>query len=351
MKLIKVIYDSASAKQAFVLIDGAEHAICPGLSILASEVGGVYTITAYTSGKNRTKQPGFEAAREAQAHTINDGESKSGVYTTTEWSYLKGVESVSRSYTISVVDINEALSSPSTSQTLKARLYLFVGDYKKADELLLPLLDFNWYLYINKEAHALMAYGYEEGLGLEKNLDLAFRHYLLAEAREDIIRFLDMGYAKGAFKEDYHAFSWDIYHTLLVLDFMGERDFAYKQMIVRAANDWCYTWEEKESTDRELVANRYNSAMARKQAAEWIIERRDKTEARGEHLVLFLGAYYAYLKTGSEDRCTYYDDDGGVGQTSAYRALDYVTEAQQKGEELAIKGLALIAEAKMEDKT
>ena len=309
---------------------------------------GKYTVTVHTMERPEPNNPRSDYKHYERSLDVSEGEEAEGSYITTEWSYLRGVENHSRSYRISVADGEDVLLSSCATPIIRARIYLGMGEYQRVDEIIEPLLNFNFYLYIDKEAHELEAVRYEYGLGREKNLDLAFRHYLLSLSQGNIMRFMEMGYGEGAPIDDYKNVKWEIYHSLMMLYHMGERELGYREMCHRANSSWCYEWSDKESRDEMDVEERRVSAMARRQASEWIIERCDREMTLSDKLTLFLGAYYAFCKCGSEDYCTYYDDDSKIGYTRPNRAIDYLKEAADSGESLAIRALELITEIKAE---
>lgn len=347
MKLLKVIYEIDTGKSTFIPIDGKRRIVCPMLEASCVSIGEEYEVTFYTMKRLEPNNPKSDYKHGEKTALLAEGTEFGDSYTTTEWSYLHGVENVSRSYRAVIIDDEEVLAQ-GAPLLIRAMIYDSRGEHDKANELMTQLLGFNCYIYIDSKAHIYEGQRYESGIGRDKDLARAFYHYLLARSAPDIIRFMDMGYGGGAPIEDYHRLSWDIYHSLMILHHIGYKELAYNEMCLRANHGWCYTWEEKESADAESVEERRVSAQARLQAAKWIIDREDLEIVKSGNLVLFLGAYYAYKEHGHEDRCTYYDEDSGVGFTSEWRAIDYLKAAAERGEVLAQGALALVEKAKAE---
>ncbi|MBQ8388829.1 MAG: hypothetical protein IJX46_07890 [Clostridia bacterium] len=354
MYYLKITYDISTGKSVFIPADGKHHGVTQGLSALAKETGdGGFSVETLTWERD---DPGDTAQKEQEirmAHTVKVGEVCSGSYSVSDWSYLKGVSYRHPSYRAEVVDGRIALKE-SDDPVIKARVCVEMGDYAKADALLRPILppDPNYYYFTNREANRLQAQRYELGLGVEKDLDRAYVHYLYAEAADDVVRLMDMGYGKGVLEEDYRAIDFCKYHFYKLIHAAGEVEYA-EYRILWDAGCWLYEWHEKNSTDKDDMQKRRSYALCRRQACEWIIEKEDRDKALNGKLTLYLGAYLAYLEEGSEGKCTYvYENDGSKhGETSIYSAESYIERAVAAGNELAIRGKAFmdaVKEAKNE---
>jgi len=340
MHYLKVTYDISTNECVFIPVDGESHPITPGLGASAKENGnGTFSVETITWEKDAPNDTSSEKKDIITHHTVKAEEKCSGSYSVSEWSYLEGVYYRHPSYEAEIVDGSIALKE-SSDPVIKARVYVDMGHYNEADKLLKPILppDPNYYYFVNREAHKLEAQRYELGLGVEKDLDRAYIHYLYAEAYADVIRFMDMGYGKGALREDYNTVDFCEYHFYKLLHAAGEKEYA-EYRVFWNAGCWLYEWHEKDSTNKKDMQERRSYALCRRQACEWIMQNGDKEKVLNNKFTLYLGAYLAYLEEGSEGKCTYiYDNDGSKhGETSIYSAESYIKAAIEAGNEFAIR--------------
>ena len=353
MYYLKVTYDISTGECVFIPVDGEYHGVTQGLSALAKENGnGTFSVEMLTWERDDPNDTALEKKEIHTYHTVQAGEKCSGSYSVSEWSYLKGVYYSHPSYRAEVVDGSIALKE-SQDPVIKAQVYVDMGDYARADTLLNPILppDPNNYYFANREANQLQAQRYELGLGVEKDLDRAYIHYLYAESVADVIRFMDMGYGKGVLEENHHSVDFGEYHFYKLIHAAGEAEYA-EYRVFWDAGCWLYEWHEKDSTNKDDMKKRRSYALCRRQACEWIMQKEDKEKVLNDKFTLYLGAYLAYLEEGSEGKCTYiYEDDGSkYRETSVYSAESYIKRAIEAGDEFAIRGKTFIDAMKREEK-
>ena len=345
MYYLKITYDISCNKYTFVPIDGEEHGVTQGLGVLAKEKdNGTFLVKTFTFERDNSGDINLEKKKITKSHTIKIGKKYSGCYSTPEWSYLEGLYYRHPSYEIEIVDGNAVLKE-NADPVVKAQIYVYMGEYIKADELLNSILqpDPNYYYFTNREANKLQAQRYELGLGVEKNLDKAYIHYLYAEAVADVIRFMNMGYGKGVLEENHNCIVFCEYHFYKLLYEAGEKEYA-EYRVFWNADCWLYEWHEKSSTDKKDIQERKNYALCRRQACEWIMEKGYEEKVLNNKFTLYLGAYLAYLEEGSEGKCTYIyeNDDSKYRETSLLSAENYIKRAVESGNEFAIRGKAFI---------
>ena len=345
MYYLKITYDISTDECVFIPFDGEHHGVTPGLSALAMENGdGTFSLETLTWESDDPNNKALENREIIANHTVKTGEECWGEYSVSEWSYLEGVYYIHRSYSAEVVDGSIALKE-SSDPVIKAQVYVEMGDYASADALLNPILppNPNHYYFVNREANKLQAKRYELGLGVKKDLDRAYIHYLYAQSVGDVVRFMDMGYGKGVLEEDTHSDDLCEYHFYKLIHAAGEREYA-EYRVFWSADCWLYEWHEKDSTSKKDVQMRRSCALCRRQACEWIIEKEDREKVLNDDLTLYLGAYLAYLEEGSEGKCTYtYDNDGSRREdTSVYSANSYIERAIAAGNDLAVRAKAFI---------
>lgn len=349
MKFLKIVYDISNEECKFIPIDGKSYAVTQGLCALATErENGVFEVETITWEKQDPNDKRSEKKEIHKSHTLREGEESQDSYSITKWSYLEGLFYVRWTYVVTVVDGEVALKQ-SKDPVIKAQTYVEMGEYEKADAILADILapDPNHYYFVNKQANELQAYRYEFGLGVKKDLDKAYKHYLFARSFNNVARFMGMGYGKGVFEEDYRLIEWCEYHVLKLLHAIGEREYA-EYVMNWNANYWIYDSEEKEADKYSLKFK--SIALCRKQVCEWMMERKKVKEVDAEKFALYLGAYCSYLKNGHEGACSYVHEDWEDGsksnQTSTWRAINYIEESSQQGDELAIRGLEFIQSLK-----
>lgn len=349
MYYLKIIYDISTDECVFIPADGEHRGVTQGLSACAKDNGdatfSVETLSFESHGNTRKEKEIRKTRR------VKLGQKCSDSYSVSEWSYLEGVYYRHPSCEFEVVDASVALKE-SEDPVVKAAVYVDMGEYEKADELLLPILppDPNYYYFVNREANKLQARRYEAGLGVEKDPDRAYIHYLYAESTSDVIRFMDMGYGKGVLEEDCRSIDFCEYHFYKLLHAAGETEYA-EYRVFWGAGCWLYEWHEKDSTDKKDMLERKSCALCRRQACEWIMQKSDKEKVLSGKFTLYLGAYLAYLEEGSEGKCTYiYEDDGSrLRNTSIYSAESYVKRAIENGNEFAIRAKAFTDAMKGEE--
>lgn len=353
MYYLKVTYDISTGECAFVPADGEHRGVTQGLSACARENGdGTFLAELLTWERDNPNDTASEKKEIRKAHTVPLGKACSGSYSVSEWSYLKGVYYSHPSYRAEVVD-GAVARKESRDPVIRARVCVDMGDYASADALLQPILppDPGHYYAVNREANRLQAQRYERGLGVEKDLDRAYIHYLYAASVADVLRFMDMGYGKGVFEEDARAMDFCQYHFYRLLHAAGETAYA-EYRVFWDAGCWLYEWHEKNSTNEHDIRKRRSYALCRRQACEWIMQSGDKEQVLCDKFTLYLGAYLAYLEEGSEGKCTYiYEDDGSkCRETSVYSAQSYIKRAVEAGNEFALRGEAFIDAIKGEGK-
>ena len=349
MKLLEIKYNLSESKVKYILTDGNQYAICPILSVSAEDNGdGSYTVRSFSADR---KQPNTSASKTEPleyTHTVREGEVCSGLYNRVEWTYIDGCYNDHRVYEAMIVDREIALRE-SDDPVIKAQIYLSMGEYAEADRLLAPIIppDPNHYFFVNGEANRLQAQRYELGLGVEKNLDKAYIHYLYAESFDDLIRFIEMGYGEDVLGDGFDFSEFCEYHFYMLLYAAGEREYA-KYRVLWDAGCWLYEWDEKDSVQEDDIRERRSIALCRRQACEWIIQEKDEANVLNGKLTLYLGAYLAYLEVGSEGKVTYvYEDDGSkCRETSILSANVYIEQAIEAGNELAIRGKEFIDSVK-----
>lgn len=349
MKLLEIEYDLSESKVKYILTDGKKKAICPILSMSASDNGdGSYTVRSFSYERKQPNDHESETVPLEYTHTVREDEVCSGLYNRVEWTYIDGCYNDHRVYEARIVDSAIALKE-SDDPVIKAHIYLSMSEYAEVDKLLAPILppDPNHYFFVNKEANRLAAQRYELGLGVAKDLNKAYIHYLYAESSDDVVRFMEMGYSKGVLGDSFDPSELCEYDFYMLLYAAGEREYA-RYRVFWDAGCWLYEKREKESTKKEDVMERRSNALCRRQACLWMMQENDEENVLNGKFALYLGAYLAYLEEGSEGRVTYiYEDDGSkCRETSILSANVYIERAVEKGNELAIQGKEFIDSVK-----
>ena len=342
MYFLKVTYDILTNECTVIPIDGEYHKIASGLSASAKDNGnGRFNIQTLSWERKNPNDENCIKNEICKSHTLKVGEKCEDSYSVTEWSYIKGVYYTHPSYFVEIIDGITALNQ-SDDSFIKAQVHLSLGEYERVDELLNPILlpDKNHYYFVNSNANKLQAKRYELGLGVEKNLNKAYVHYLFANSYADVIRLMDMGYGKGVLEDDYRKIDWNEYYALKLLYAVGEKEYAeYK--IYWNAGCWTYSSNQKQEKSNDNAKWNKTVALCRKQACEWMMDKNSLTVSEIEKLTLFSGAYLSYLKQGHEGACSYvsenFEDGCKSNQTSVLSAKGYINEAVEKGNEFAIR--------------
>lgn len=341
MKLLEIKYDFPNFLVKYALTDGQRVSVCPVLSVSAScNPDGTFTVCSFSSEKKKPNDARSSINLIEYTHVVSENEECEGIYSRTTWSYLKGIENVHYSYCAKIVDDSIALEN-SSDPVIKAHIYLSRGLYNEADKLLEPVLppDKSYYYFVNLAANKLQAQRYENGIGVEKNLDKAYIHYLYARSYEDIARFMEMGYGKNVFNKALCVDELLEFHTYMLLHAVGETEYA-EYRVSWNAGCWIYKTEEKESQDPHDIKERKSNALCRKQYCEWAMSGKSLKNFTVEKFILYIGAYFSYLENGHEGRCTYTYDDSY--ETSVSSAKMYLESALEKGDELAIRAQSFI---------
>lgn len=340
IKFLKVTQDIYNNKFKYIPINGKKYTICSGLEVQAEMLNNEYIAHCFTFERENPNNSASKTKVIKKTHKLTTSDKKTDLYRVLNWSYLKGCYYSSVDYEISVVSAKQALNS-SSDPVIKAQIYFSFEDYKKAHEL----LDLNIapdkknYYFVNKEANELKAIAYENGLGVQRDLNKAYIHYLYAQSFSNVIRFLNMGYGKGVITEDINTLSWHEYYTLKLLYNAGERDYAYYRM-VWLAGCWCYSDSQKNSKEEKFLQEHKFNALIRLQACEWIMECKDFEQVKNDNLVMFAGGYFSYLINGHEEACTGENDQGGGCITPIKKpwvAKKYLQEGVQSGNEFALR--------------
>lgn len=343
MNFIKISYGSPK-RYIFVPADGQKHNVL-GLDINACQNDdGSYTINTFDFERKQPNNVASELVPVDNSYVAPVGKQIWASYCTIDWDYLHGCRNSTESFCVTIVCEDVALAEG--DDVTKATIFVERDEYQKALELVKGNLDADVFYRVNNNAHRLMAKMLEYGLGVEKNLDKAFVHYLYAKSFEDIARFLQLGFGKGVL-DDAEPY-WDEYHALLLLAAVGESNYAYNRMVNNASN-WYYKDEEKTSTRADYLHKHKFVALSRKQACLWAMERGDYKFGGSEKFTLFAGAYLSCLSQGHEGACSYETDNGGgsKGQhTSVSIAERWLDRGVQDGNEFAIKAKAFIQKSR-----
>ena len=352
MAFIKLTYGWPK-RYKFVPVDEEIHSIFGMLTICADFTDdGKYAIQVNDSYPSDPSNKASELVRVAKCIEVDLGQKVTFDYHTIEWDYMRGHY---HSYdTIEAVVVEDDVALAETDDdVVKALVYYYKEDYQKAWQLLTPLLAPDQFYRVNQPAHQLVGWMYELGCGVEKDLKKAYVHCLYARDYVGIDRFYDYGFGKNILDvEIINKFwgddDWDEYHALLLLNDIGESDYAYNAMIERA-NDWFYSDKEKTSKRADYLHNHKYVALARKTACLWAMERCDYTFGASEKFLLFAGAYCSYLSQGHEGSCSYVKDNGGGSVAhlkSASFAEWWLDKAIEGGDKFAIKAKQFIQKSK-----
>ena len=351
MMFIKVSFGWPK-RHIFLPADNKPHKVFQRLTVLANQSrDGRYTIKLSDTYHSDPSNIASELVCVDKTVEVEPGEKVNLEYTTVEWSYLRGKYHSHESLSAVIVD-EEVVLAEADDAVVKAEIYYQRGDYQRALELIRPMLLPGNFYKVNKAAHRLLGDMYEHGSGVEKDLALAYVEYLYAEDYDSIVRMISFGYGIGAADEFLMPTpdEWDEYHALLLLDRAGESDYAYKRMRERASN-WFYRDEEKNSTRADYLHEHKYTALARRTACTWAMERCDREFGASESFLLFAGAYFSYLSQGHEGACSYVKDNGG-GSTAHLKnkgaAERWLDKAIEEGDEFAISIKAFIERSKEE---
>ena len=349
MKFIKITYGWPK-KFKFVPANGQNYKVL-GLEICAIENDdSSYTIDTFDHKLSDPNNVASELVPVDKSFVVKVDEKIWASYCTIAWSYLKGKYHSQEDFTAEIVNDDVALAE-TDDDVVKALVYYNREDYQKALELITPLLEPDQYYRVNEQAHQLLALMYELGYGVERDRKKAYIHYLYARDYEGFYNLFYHGFGKGVLENPdalWRNNDWDEYHVLLLLDNIGESDYAYNAMLERA-DTWFYLDEEKKTKRADYKHNHKYVALARKTACLWAMDRCDYTFGASEKFLLFAGAYCSYLSQGHEGACSYVSDNGGgsvAHLTSASSAEWWLNKAIQEGNEFAICAKVFIAKAK-----
>ena len=345
MKFIKLTYGWPK-RYKFVPADGKAYNAL-GFDIIAEKNNdGSYTISTFDHKRKEPNNVASELVEVDNTFTVNVGEEVLASYCIIEWNYIRGAYNSLEDYRMEIVDETIALAE-TDDDVVKAMIYLQRGNYNDALSLVSKHLDVDMFFDVNDEAYKLMAKMLENGLGVEKDIDKAYIHYLYAKSFVEVVRFWEMGYGHDVLNE-WNNVEWDEYHALLLLNSVGEGDYAYNAMKERA-DTWFYLDEEKKTKRADYLHNHKYVALARKTACLWAMDRCDYAFGASEKFTLFAGAYCSYLSQGHEGACSYVSDNGGgsvAHLTSASSAEWWLNKAIQEGNEFAIKAKAFTEKSK-----
>ena len=311
---------------------------------------GKYAIQVNDSYPSDPSNKASELVHVTKCIEVKLGQEVTFDYHTIEWNNSRGHY---HSYdTIKAVVVKDDVALEETDDdVVKALVYYYKEDYQKAWELLTPLLGADQFYRVNKQAHQLVAHMYEFGCGVEKDLKKAYIHYLYARDYERFDEMSYHGFGRGVLESPRKLWDnndWDEYHALLLLNNIGESDYAYNAMIERA-NNWFYEDKEKTSKRADYLHNHKYVALARKTACHWAMKRCDYTFGASEKFLLFAGAYCSYLSQGHEGSCSYVQDNGGGSVAhlkSASFAEWWLNKAIEGGDAFAIKAKQFIQKSK-----
>ena len=350
MKFIKITYGWPK-KFKFVPVDEEIHKLFGQCYISASLTeDGKYFIQFDDSYHSDPNNVASELVDVTKCAEVKRGKKVYFAYSTIEWSYLKGKYHSQEDFTAEIVNDDVALAE-TDDDVVKALVYYNREDYQKALELITPLLEPDQFYRVNEQAHQLLALMYELGYGVERDRKKAYIHYLYARDYECFYNLFYHGFGKGVLENPdalWRNNDWDEYHVLLLLDNIGESDYAYNAMLERA-DTWFYLEEEKKTKRADYKHNHKYVAFARKTACLWAMDRCDYTFGASEKFTLFAGAYLSYLSQGHEGACSYETDNGGgsKGQhTSVSFAERWIERGVADGDEFAIKAKAFIQKSK-----
>lgn len=345
MKFIKLTYGWPK-RYKFVPADGKAYNAL-GFDIIAEQNDdGSYTISTFDHKRKEPNNVASELVEVDNTFTVHVGEEVLASYCTIEWNYIRGAYNSHEDYRIAIVDDDVALAE-TDDDVVKAMIYLQRGNYNDALSLVSKHLDVDMFFDVNDDAHKLLAKMLENGLGVEKDVDKAYMHYLYAKSFEDIARFWSMGYGHDVL-DRFNNIDWDEYHALLLLASVGQGEYAYQRM-KKIANEWFYKDEEKLSQRQDYLHKHKFVALSRKTACLWAMAKGDHTFGASEKFTLFAGAYLSYLSQGHEGQCSYETDNGGgsKGQhTSVSFAERWIDRGVADGDEFAIKAKAFIQKSK-----
>ena len=308
MKLLKIQYNLGDKDYIYIPLDGKDYTIGHGLIIRGFENNDKYKIVSTSFERIDPNNQLSELQYYSNEYEVNINQSFLGSYSTLEWSYLKGNYYSTDDFRAIVINAKDEIELIG-DDVLKAKIYLYDGEYQKANLLLDPLL-INDDTNTNYNAYKLKGEIYEKGLGVEQDLEKAYIHYLYSESREDIQRFLKMGYSNISTEDIDKIYKIDKCEIYQLLYEVGKKDYAYKKIIYYAGM-WIYKDSEKESKKEDYLKERELLAKCRKLACQWIMERNDYKYIENNKFKLFLGAYCSYLIQGHEGMCTYEVDNGG----------------------------------------
>ena len=350
MAFIKLTYGWPK-RYKFVPVDEESHSIFGMLTISADFTDdGKYAIQVNDSYPSDPSNKASELVDDTQCIQVDLGQKVTFDYHTIEWDYMRGHY---HSYdTIEAVVVEDDVALHETDDdVVKALVYYYKEDYQKAWQLLTPLLAPDQFYRVNRPAHQLVGLMYEFGCGVEKDLKKAYIHYLYARDYERFDEMSYHGFGRGVLESPRKLWNdndWDEYHALLLLNDIGESEYAYNAMIERA-NDWFYSDKEKTSKRADYLHNHKYVALARKTACLWAMKRCDYTFGASEEFLLFAGAYCSYLSQGHEGSCSYVKDNGG-GSVAHLKSTSFaewwLDKAIEGGDAFAIKAKQFIQKSK-----
>lgn len=350
MEFIKIGYGWPK-KYKFLPVDEQSHHVFERCSILAEITDdGKYYIQVsdcYHGDANNIASQLVDVTKHVE---VKRGEEVYFDYCIIECDHVRGKYHSHESFTAVIVSDDIALAE-TDDDVVRALVYYEREDYQKALDLIVPLLEPDEFCRVNEQAHQLLAQMYQFGHGVEKDLKKAYIHYLYARDYERFDEMSHHGFGRGVLESTLKLWrnnDWDEYHVLLLLDNIGEKDYAYKAMIERADNCF-FLDEEKKTKHADYKRNHKYVALARKTACQWAMKRCDYAFGASEKFLLFAGAYCSYLSQGHEGNCSYVSDNGGGSVAhlkSASFAEWWLNKAIEDGDIFAIKAKAFMEKSK-----
>lgn len=361
MKVLKIKYYTYKDNQHYIIINGKiNHATysfpvqisCKELDNDTYQID--YNYTRYANADKVGLNYDYTLETINKSLIISDGEEVKGSYINKRWEYVKGAINDCNSFTASIVPIDKILEELTSNDNmdnnlLLIRIYLKLEQCDLANNYINKVLETD-NLFNLKELSIILGERYEYALGVEKDLDQAYVHYLLGNSVYDLKRFFELCYGINRFP-NYKELLFENYIESAYIFNILLLDTEYKKQAIEELITYAGFWnyDKKEQTNELYTRRRKFLALTQLEASKLIVEYNLINDKNYENCILFLGGYFAWKENGHSGCIAYeYEENIGDMYDSLYVkkeatrfdvALELVEKYAKQNDDLAIKVL------------
>lgn len=361
MKVLRIKYKTYKEEHIYIVINGkinhATYNFPINISCTNLENGTYlveYSYTRYANANKPSYNYDYTLETVNKNFVISDREEINETYVKTRWEYIKGAINDYYSFAASIVPIEKIIEELTTKDNidnylLLIRIYLKLEQYSLADNYINEVLKTD-NLFNLKELNIILGERYEYGMGIEKDPDKAYVHYLLGNSKYDLKRFFKQGFGINGFP-NYEELLFENYIESSYIFNMLLLDTEYKlqaiSKLITYAGFWDY--DRNEQTAATYTRRRQYLALTQLEAAKLIVENNLNSDNNYKKCILFLGGYFAWKEHGHSGCIAYeYEENIGDEYDSLYVkkeatrfevALELVTKYAKLNDEIAVKVL------------